>query len=155
MLVVTTYNSQAVGNIVINARGPQSISTTPSGGSTYTGSLTTNSSVFARPSGSGSRYYYQSLLVQVTSYSVYTFVSSGSLDTFGCLYSSSFDPARPSTNLIASDDDSNDNGQFRIRATLQSGFTYILVVTTYREERTGRFIVTASGLYGLTMSPSE
>ncbi|CAF1224050.1 unnamed protein product [Adineta ricciae] len=157
VLVVTTYSSGVVGSISINARGPPSTSTTPSGGPVYTGTLTTSSSMFTRPTGTGVRYYYQSLRIQVTTSSVYTFACSSQLDTFGYLYSYSFDSSRPTTNLITSDDDSNDDRQFRIRASLQSGSTYILVVTTYKEEETGRFTITASrpyGTSGISMSPS-
>ena len=123
VLVVTTYSSEVTGSISIDARGPPSMSTTPSAEPVYTGTLTTSSSVFTRPTGSGIRYYYQSLRIQVTTSNVYTFACSSLLDTFGYLYSYSFDSSRPTTNLLTSDDDSNDNGQFRIRASLQSGFT--------------------------------
>ncbi|CAF1093191.1 unnamed protein product [Adineta ricciae] len=156
VLVVTTYSSRITGSILIVARGPPSTSTTPSGGSVYTGTLTTSSSVFTRPTGTGVRYYYQSLRIEVTTSDVYTFACSSSLDTFGYLYSYSFDSLRPTANLITSDDDSNNDQQFRIRASLQSGFTYILVVTTYKQEETGRFTITVSGPYGasgVSMSP--
>ena len=55
----------------------------------------------------------------------YTFISNSSIDTYGYFYNNPVDPSYPSQNLITSDDDGNDNGQFRISRPLQSGYTYV------------------------------
>jgi hypothetical protein len=75
----------------------------------------------------------------------YTFASSSSMDTYGYFYSDSFDPFNPSRNLMASDDDSGGDRQFRINVTLSYGRTYVLVVTTYASSITGSFSIIALG----------
>ena len=113
--------------------------------SSYSGILARNSLSFTRPNGnSGYTYYYQA--IQITTYTsgLYTFISSSTIDTYGCFYSS-FNPNQPNQDLIAYDDDSAGNNQFRIRVNLQSGRTYFLVVTTYSDTITGSFVAKASG----------
>ncbi|CAF4802111.1 unnamed protein product, partial [Rotaria sp. Silwood2] len=46
---------------------------------------------------------------------------------------------------MASDDDGNGNQQFRIRLNLRAGYTYVLIVTTFRTAVTGTFTVIATG----------
>jgi hypothetical protein len=67
------------------------------------------------------------------------------MDTYGYLYNNSFDPSRPSQNLIISNDDGGTNQQFQLHTTLQSQHTYILVVTTTNEDTRGSFQITAVG----------
>jgi hypothetical protein len=67
------------------------------------------------------------------------------MDTYGYFYSGSFDSSYPSWNLIASDDDSGGDRQFRIIVTLSYGRTYVLVVTTCPPRTTGGFSITALG----------
>ncbi|CAF3944088.1 unnamed protein product [Rotaria sp. Silwood2] len=67
------------------------------------------------------------------------------MDTYGYMYRSSFDASTPSSNLLASDDDSGGNGQFQLTVYLTSGTTYILVVTTYIPGVVGPFSIIASG----------
>jgi hypothetical protein len=67
------------------------------------------------------------------------------MDTYGYLYNDPFNPSYPSQNMIASDDDSNGNLQFRITRSLQAGYTYVLVVTTSSATVTGSFWITADG----------
>ncbi|CAF1494195.1 unnamed protein product [Adineta steineri] len=67
------------------------------------------------------------------------------MDTIGSLYNNSFDPSRPYLNFIAPNHDGATNLQFRISYTLQSAGSYILVVTTRRENVQGSFQITAVG----------
>ena len=67
------------------------------------------------------------------------------MDTYGYLYESSFDSSQPLRNLIASDDDSAGDRQFRIDHYLDSECKYILVVTTYNASVTGRFSINVVG----------
>ncbi len=77
---------------------------------------------------------------------IYNFTSSSSIDTYGYLYNIPFNPSYPSQSLITSDDDSGSgNGQFKIRSSLQSGRTYVLVVTTYKNVDRGSFSIRAAG----------
>ncbi len=75
----------------------------------------------------------------------YTFTSVENIDGVGYLYQSNFDPSNQATNLIAHDDQSGGNNQFRFSAILEAGVPYILVFTTYSSNITGPFSVVASG----------
>ena len=123
------------------------VSTVPSVSSSYSGALLPSSQVFYRPDGSPNAYYYfQAIEVTVSTTGKYIFMSTSSMDTVGYLYISTFDPSNPLANLIDEDDDEgDDNYQFRIEVYLQSGQTYILVVTTHLGYITGSFAVSTRG----------
>ncbi len=105
-----------------------------------------NSRTYSRVGASGENYYYQEIVVQVNTIGIYTFKSSSSIEnTFGYLYQGNFYPSFPSCNLIITDDDGAENGQFQLIATLRSDITYILVFTTYSERITGSFSIVTSG----------
>jgi hypothetical protein len=83
--------------------------------------------------------------------------SSSLFDSYGCLYDGSFNPLYPSQNLITTDNDGGGNRQFQISRSLQSGRTYILVVTTYITGVTGSFIIRADGpasVYMMAFTPT-
>ena len=107
--------------------------------------LSANSSTFGRPSGNGSGYYYQTYSVTISLPGTYRFESSGRMHCYGLLYDDTFDPLRPSRNLIASDDDSTSRYHFEINASLQPEKAYYLVVTTHGALITGEFSIIASG----------
>ena len=76
------------------------------------------------------------------------------------MYRDAFDPSNATANLITYDDDSGGQQQFLIRANLEPGNTYILVVTTFREYVTGNYSVSVSGsalasLTSITPSTSQ
>ncbi|CAF1512026.1 unnamed protein product [Adineta ricciae] len=74
----------------------------------------------------------------------YIFMSDSTIDTYGYFYNNSFDPSRPSQNLITSNDDGGTNRRFQLYTTLQSQYTYILVVTTTNRDIRGSFQIIAS-----------
>ncbi len=82
----------------------------------------------------------------------YTFKSDSSVDTYGCFYNDSIDPSNLTQNLIACDDDSGGDHQFRINVSLQYQGVYILIVTTYPADVTGSFSIRTAGpgFVGLT-----
>jgi hypothetical protein len=87
----------------------------------------------------------------------YNLTSSSSFDSYGCLYDGSFNPLYPSQGLITTDDDGAGSGQFQIDRSLQSGRTYILVVTTYNIGITGSFTIRAGGpasVYMMAYTPT-
>jgi hypothetical protein len=128
------------------------LGTTPAGpDTTYSGSLSSSSPIFARPAGSGA-YYYQAIRVTIYTSGTYTFTSSSPLDTYGCFYSYSFNPSYPSQSLITSDDDGAVGSQFRIRVDLQYGQTYVLVVTTFNNREIGRFSIGVVGPASVIMN---
>ena len=115
---------------------------------TYQSSLTTSSSKYCRLGETTQQYYYEALLVSSTKAVSVTFKSSSNVDIYGYLYENSFDPSNPSLNLLAQDDDSWKNLQFKLTYTLAVRRTYILVVTTYSPNVYGSFTITASSNTG-------
>ena len=118
--------------------------------SSYSGALSSSSQGFSRPDGDDDDdddyYFLQAIQVSVTTSGTYVFMSESDIDTFGYFYDSPFDPSNPSSNLITDNDDGGDMiHQFRISANLQSGRTYVLVVTTHAPSITGSFEVSARG----------
>ena len=112
----------------------------------YSSAVSSNSPIFYWPDGSTDSYYYfQAIQITVATTGTYTFTSNSSIDMIAYFYGTSFDPSDPFTNLITDDDDSGSQLQFRIHVHLQSGSTYILVVTTHRGSVTGSFSVVATG----------
>jgi hypothetical protein len=125
----------------------------PTVSSLYSGILSSSSPTFTRPNSNTGYYYYQAIQVTVSTAGRYTFASTSSMDTYGCLYSDSFDPSSPSQNIITSDDDGDGGSQFRINVTLQSGRIYVLVVTTFGASTAGTFTITAVGSGSANMIP--
>ncbi|CAF1567080.1 unnamed protein product [Rotaria sp. Silwood1] len=123
------------------------VSTTSGVPSSYADALSSNSPVFYRPNGYiGDIYYFQAIQITVSVTGAYSFTSNSDMDTRAYFYETFFDPSTPLVNLITDDDDSGDDiFQFRIDVNLQSGRTYILVVTTHGDYVTGSFRVLASG----------
>ena len=142
ILVVTTYSAGATGGVTVIVTGPSAVTFVPI--STCTTILSNDNAVFIRPSGSGS-FYYVAVRVNVASSGIYTFESNSVIDTYGCLYNSSFSPSAPNTNLLIADDDSAGNGQFRLTTAMQPTRTVIIVVTTYSTRVTGSVTVTVTG----------
>ncbi len=100
-------------------------------------------------------YYFESIQVSVSIMGTYTFISNSPINTYGYLYRDQFNPADLSLKLISENDDSNGQGQFRITAILQTGQTYILVVTTFSPSITGEFSIVSSGLATVNMYPTR
>ena len=68
-----------------------------------------------------------------------------SMDTYGYIYDGSFNPAVPTNNLLALDDNSGGNYQFLFGNVFPSLANWILVVTTFSPNVTGAFSITATG----------
>lgn len=168
VLIVTTYAAGQRGSFTIQASGPAyvyltaftpstsrpiqtSTTTTTLSPSLYYGSLW-SSQYFYRPTQSDGYYYYEALRFRVSTTGSYRFTSSSSMDTFGLLYNSPFDPSYSSLNLITSDDDGGGSRQFTINSYLQSGQTYVLVVTTYAPRVSGSYSIYTSGPQSISLS---
>lgn len=67
------------------------------------------------------------------------------MDTYGYIYKNSFNPTNSLVNLLAEDDQSYHNDQFKLVTPLQINTTYILVVTTYSPKVIGMFSVLVIG----------
>ena len=113
--------------------------------SSYSGYLSSTSSMFDRRGGATASYYYQALQVTAYTNGTYTFSSNCSMDTYGYLYQGSFDLSYPTQNLLASDDDSGNNRQFLVTAYLFVGSPYALIITTANTQVVGSFSIKVSG----------
>ncbi len=113
--------------------------------SNYSSALTIGSGSYIRPGSSSSGHHYEAIQVIVNTTGYYTFTSSSNMDTHGFLYNGAFYPSQPSVNLIARDDDSGGNNQFKFAAFLEAGVPYILVISTHGAGITGPFSIVASG----------
>jgi hypothetical protein len=85
----------------------------------------------------------------------YSFASNSTIDTYGYVYKSSFNPFDPSMNLIGSDDQQGCENQFKLITYLQTSTIYILVVTTYYSNKTGPFSIIALGPNNITLKRSS
>lgn len=112
--------------------------------SNYSSALTNNSQKFARTNGA-SNFYYEAIQLFVYTAGTYTIVSSSNIDTYGYIYANNFNASNLGLNLIAQDDDSAGNAQFRLVVYLQPSITYILIATTYSGGVIAPFTIVASG----------
>jgi hypothetical protein len=112
--------------------------------SRYSSALTTNSLTYTRYQANG-RYYYEAIRISVSGYGLYTLQSNSTVDSYGYLYLNEFNPLNPRKNLITDDDDGAGNSQFSITYVLQPNDIYILIQTTYLENKITSFSITASG----------
>jgi len=62
------------------------------------------------------------------------------------MYLSSFDPSSSYSNLIAYDDETKGDLQFKFTMDLEADVNYILIVTTYHPSTIGSYTLTVSGL---------
>ncbi|CAF4036671.1 unnamed protein product [Adineta steineri] len=154
ILVVTPYWPSRTGAFSINALGPGSMNLSTNISSTiksqYSSALSAYSPVFIRPRTWGfdypSYFFYQSIRINVTTTGAYTIFSDSPMDTYGFLYSNTFDPSFPDQNLMLYNDNAAaPNNQFVLIATLQAMKQYTLVVTTYWPSNTGAFSIIEVG----------
>ncbi len=105
---------------------------------------------FARPGYNSSEFYYKSysFVAPITGFVTFE-ITSGSFDTYLFLYDLSFNSASPSTNLLASDDDSGSGTFSLISRSLVQGRTYYVVVSSFNSLVTGNYTLnTTSGGFG-------
>ncbi len=130
-----------------------SLATPGSVQSTYSSAWTTESQSYCRTSCAVSYYYYyKAIQVRVGTHGTFSLTSKSSVDTYGYLYNSSFDPLSPSSNLLLQDDEGGNNGQFKLTSFLELDFIYILVATTFDPDTIGSFSISASGPGSVTFS---
>ncbi|CAF1561167.1 unnamed protein product [Adineta ricciae] len=133
-------------------QGNNSITFTPSTPSNssdnityYISELNSRSKIFSRKT-SLRKHYYEALKFNVSITGNYTFSSISTIDTYGYLFINEFDPLIFCKNLIAENDDAmKDVIPFEIQSILQSSIIYILVVTTFRSNITGKFSISIQG----------
>ncbi|MEZ4909256.1 MAG: hypothetical protein R2774_00175 [Saprospiraceae bacterium] len=114
----------------------------------FGGSLDLTDGIFARCNGF-SNVHYDVFPFQVSVTGSYTFNANGSLgDTYAYIYSGSFDPASPCTNVIASNDDGAGDLDPLITVNLTAGVQYYYVFTDYFTTPTGTYNVTITTTSG-------
>lgn len=113
--------------------------------SAYSSALTVNSQRYGREGCKSSNYYYEAIQVNVMTSGSYLFSSSSNINAYGYLYKDRFNPLNAAQNFLAENDEGCENGQFQLVVDLEPSETYILVVTTYPAEITGKFLIFGSG----------
>lgn len=113
--------------------------------------LSTRSPTFRRPNGRVGQYYYETIRFSVIISGYYNIKSISNIDTYGLLYSSTFIPTSPSSNLLLQDDDSGGSVQYQLTLYLQTNTIYTLVSTTYNSNTTGNYGVLISGISNLNI----
>ena len=96
-------------------------------------------------------FYYESVQVKVMESGDYTFNSLGSLDMYGSMYKSQFNPLYPHNDLLKSNDDNVVSLHFKLDVHLDVDMTYILVVTTSESKATGPFSIVVYGKRKVTL----
>ena len=91
------------------------------------------------------RYFFEALQITVNVTGTYRIKAQSSFDSYGFFYNNSFDRTSPVTNLLGEDDESADSMQFLMSFTLDVLHRYVLVVTSYYEGETGKFIILSRG----------
>ncbi|CAF4173405.1 unnamed protein product, partial [Adineta steineri] len=165
ILVVTTFSPNVTGDFSIFISGPnnvdlKNISTrsviqipySSAVQSNYSSELNMSSQTYSRDCGK-SKYYYQTIRVNVVETGYYALSSLSSMDTFGDIYKDDFNPMNPFENLLSQDFWKCIWNDFTLVAKLHSGTTYILVVTTASPNVTGNFFIAMSGPNNITLDP--
>ena len=88
-------------------------------------------------------YLYQVIAVNISTADTITFISNSTMDLVGSLYNNSFNPTNLSLNLVLSDDDSANDGQFLLQTPLDPHTNNILVVLTNDVNQSAPFNITA------------
>ena len=125
-----------MSHLVYTSLAPQKI---------YSSSLSTSSQSYRRDCDK-QIYYYESIRVKANQSGYYSFRSYSSIDTYGSIYRKTFNPLTPLENFLQTDDDNNNNLQFRLDVRLSGGAAYVLVITTYPLKGMGAFSIVAFGV---------
>ncbi|CAF5038213.1 unnamed protein product, partial [Rotaria magnacalcarata] len=122
--------------------------------SQYSSELTETSGQFCRDGDCSSLvYYYEAFNFNVSAAGSYTFISSSSMDTFGYLYKNSFYSYAPAKNVIAADNDSAGDAQFRLHTLLDTVTAYVLVVTTFKSNVNDSYSIIITDVASIALTP--
>lgn len=114
-------------------------------GWTYTASVLSNDSTFVRPDGIEPYYYFNAMTVTVLLNGTYQIQSNSAMDTYAIVYKHTFDELFPNRNVITRAYNNNGTGEIRFQIDMLSTVTYILVITTFKKNETGDFLITMNG----------
>lgn len=110
----------------------------------HSSSLSTISQIYSRDCDK-KYYYYESIEVKLIESGYYSFRSYSSMDSYGLIYQKTFNPLKPSENLLHAEDDSDSDTQFTLNVRLSDAMTYVLIMTTYQLKETGVFSILIRG----------
>ncbi|CAF1642009.1 unnamed protein product, partial [Adineta ricciae] len=149
ILVVTTYHPANTGQIEIHMSGLKNVLFTRASKSmnirsNYSSALTTSSPKYCRDYLTRS-YYFETLQINVMKTDSYDIWSESEIETYGYLYKDDFDSLQPFANLIAEHSGKCNNHQLKFNIHLRANTKYVLVVTTYHPNETGKFNILISG----------
>jgi hypothetical protein len=111
--------------------------------SSYASALTVNHSVYCRYNGTTANYYYEAILISSAVSQNVTIIGTSSMDTFGCIYDTAFDPWNASAHLITCGDTWTGSGEYGFVGSLDPWDTCILVVSSFSAWEKGSFAVMA------------
>ncbi|CAM4747638.1 unnamed protein product [Rotaria magnacalcarata] len=75
------------------------------------------------------------------------------MDTFGYLYKNSFYSYAPAKNVIAADNDSAGDAQFRLHTLLDTVTAYVLVVTTFKSNVNDSYSIIITDVASIALTP--
>ena len=114
--------------------------------SSYSGTLTLNSSTFSRLySPTIDRYYYDKIGIRISRSGVYEFSSESGIDMYGYLYLNPFNSTNVFLNMLTSDDNSGRSTEFYFRYSVRSDLDYVLIATTSFANVTGSYTIKIRG----------
>ena len=88
-----------------------------------------------------SHYYYHAVQANVTRTGWHFLSSNSRMITYIFIYKDKFNSLNPFQNLLSTNDSSCGYGHFSLSIYLQAGTKYVLVVTTFRPNVTGTFLI--------------
>ncbi|CAF4150094.1 unnamed protein product [Adineta steineri] len=113
--------------------------------SMYSSLLTPNSSIYFQECSELSSYY-EVIQMNVTVTGYYAFLINSEMKTMdACIYTNNFNPFDVSKNVLSHSRDSDNSGQFKITAALQTNMIYVVVITTSSRNLTGNVSIQVSG----------
>lgn len=119
--------------------------------STYSSALKEDSPMYSRDC-QFLNYYYATVEVNSVANGSYSLSGESKVRIYGYIYKDNFNPLNPFENLLAENGYSCGDRRFILTTTLQPGTTYILVVTTFSPNETGKFLIVASGPNHVTLN---
>ena len=82
----------------------------------------------------------------------YNLLGQSNINIYGYIYKEKFNPQNPFENLILENGVSCGDRQFLLTTVLQSGTSYILVVTTFSPNERGNFSILVYGPNNVTLN---
>ena len=110
--------------------------------------------MYARVNGLGSNYYYETIRVIIPEAGPWTFACDSVYDTLISIHFDSFNASNPTAHYFAlSDDVGGSDWRCKFILNADNMYTLDMVLSTYDQQTTGLFSITASGPSLATLTP--